>query len=162
MIFLTIGTQLPFDRLVEMLDRVAPHLQEEIVGQIGVGSYRPSNFNAVDQLDPQTFNQTFKSSRVVVGHAGIGTVLSGRKFQKPLVLMPRRAAAGEHRNDHQLATAAQLRSIEGVSLFESEAELKDLLLQPSLAALSDDRPPALDKLIDSLRSEIFGGLRVHK
>lgn len=155
-IFLTLGTQLPFDRLVRTLDEVAPDLKEEIVGQIGAGSYLPKNFESVQRLDPVTFNNTFLAARVVVAHAGIGTVLSARKFQKPLMVMARRASAREHRNDHQLATAGQLRRIPGVSLFETANELRELLKKADLTPLSNDMPPALDSLIRQLSAEIFG------
>ena len=108
MIFLTLGTQLPFDRLVKAMDEVAPGLQEAIFGQIGNARVKPANFESVDFLAPREFKQHFDAARVIVGHAGIGTILSGLKAEKPLVLMARRVAFGEHRNDHQLATVSQL------------------------------------------------------
>ena len=56
----------------------------------------------------------------------MGTILTALELGKPLLVMPRRAALGEHRNDHQLATVrrfAELGSVE-VALDESELALK--------------------------------------
>lgn len=156
MIFLTTGLQLPFDRLVETLDRIAPQIDEEIFGQIGTGRYRPQNFEAVAQLAPAAFEQRFAAARLVVGHAGIGTVLAGKKHCKPLALMARRQALAEHRTDHQIATAQQLQHLEGITIVETGAELLALIRGPQPPALSQNRPATLDRLIAALRDEVFG------
>ena len=58
----------------------------------------------------------------VVAHAGIGTILGALELGKPTVVMPRRAALGEHRNDHQLATARRF-SGPGIAVALDEHEL---------------------------------------
>lgn len=45
MIFVTVGTQLPFDRLIEMVDEAAPELDQEIFAQTGSGKYIPKTLN---------------------------------------------------------------------------------------------------------------------
>ena len=52
MIFLTGGTQFPFDRLVKAVDETVSNngLDEQIYAQIGATSYRPRNFEAVKVL----------------------------------------------------------------------------------------------------------------
>lgn len=133
MILLTIGTQLPFDRLVEALDEFAPTLNEPIFGQIGASTYKPRNFEGVASVAPAEFDRKFKEARVVVAHAGIGTILSAQKHAKPLVLFPRRVAFGEHRNDHQLATCAQLGNKPGLYVAYEKSGLLELLQRPELA-----------------------------
>lgn len=156
MIFLTIGTQLPFDRLVQTFDEVVPHLgNEEIVGQTGYGTYRPKNFKALRIMTPSEFNATFQRARLVVGHAGIGTILTGQKFGKPLALMARRHAMGEHRNDHQMATAHQVSRMTGVHLFETGPELLHHCQHPDLAAMTTKISETRDALIAGLRQAIF-------
>ena len=132
MIFLTIGTQLPFDRLVRTLDALAPSLDRPIFGQIGKTSYRPRNFEYCEGLQPAAFDKTFQAASTVVSHAGIGTILTARKFRKPLIVFPRQAKHHEHRNDHQLATCNQLRAQPGVHVAVDEQQLKELLLRSSL------------------------------
>lgn len=155
MIFLTLGTQLPFERLVRALDAVAPELDEEVFGQIGRSTYQPQSFEAVDYVPQKAFSESFGRARVIVGHAGMGTILSGLKARKPLVLMARQAALGEHRNDHQRATVKQLGRLPGLHIAEDEADLRRLLTAPELAPMTPSPVPARDRLIETLRDEIF-------
>jgi UDP-N-acetylglucosamine transferase subunit ALG13 len=39
MIFCTIGTQMPFDRFVRVVDSIAPQLHEEVIVQTLKGTY---------------------------------------------------------------------------------------------------------------------------
>ena len=51
MIFVTVGTQLPFDRLVRAVDAwAAEHPQVDVFGQIGPASFRPKHFAHADTL----------------------------------------------------------------------------------------------------------------
>ena len=152
---LTLGTQLPFDRLVKAMDEVAPSLQEAIFGQIGNARVKPANFESVDFLAPREFKQHFDAARVIVGHAGIGTILSGLKAEKPLVLMARRVAFGEHRNDHQLATVSQMNRIPGIHIAETREDLQALLSEPDLALMKAEESLSRQNLLTRLRAEIF-------
>lgn len=154
MIFVTVGGQLPFDRMVDVVDRIAEEIDEPIFGQIGKTSRVPRNFEAVKFLSPQEFNARFSEARVVIGHAGIGTILTAQQLRKPVLLMSRRAAFGEHRNDHQLATVEQLRHIPGVYIFEDAEELLALLQQTDLRPAGEHASSSKSQLIDFLRSEI--------
>lgn len=110
MIFVTTGTQLPFTRLVKAMNTLALKLDEQVVAQVGpdpdIGTY--GNLTIHPKLTPQMFEKLFTEARVIVAHAGIGTILSAQRHQKPLVIVPRRFDLGEHRNDHQSATAREL------------------------------------------------------
>lgn len=101
MIFATIGTQVPFDRFVQMLDNVCADLDEEVIVQSIGGEYEPQHLRKVDFLPPDEFNELFSRARMVVAHAGMGTILSALTQNKPLVVVPRLASLHEHRNDHQ-------------------------------------------------------------
>jgi hypothetical protein len=52
MIFVVTGTQLPFDRLIRMLDEIAPQLDEDIVAQVNGSGYLPRHINTIDLLPP--------------------------------------------------------------------------------------------------------------
>ncbi|SFH50276.1 UDP-N-acetylglucosamine transferase subunit ALG13 [Palleronia marisminoris] len=156
MIFLTLGTQLPFDRLVRALDEVSTSLSEPVFGQIGHAKYRPGNFESVKFLSPQEFDAHCTAARVIVGHAGIGTILTGMELHKPVVLMARQAALGEHRNNHQLATVAQLSRISGIHVVDDAKSLREALADPELAPITMESSPARDQLVASLRQEITG------
>jgi UDP-N-acetylglucosamine transferase subunit ALG13 len=122
-IVVTVGTQLPFDRLIRAVDAAMPAIGVEGFAQTGAGSYQPHNMPFARSLPAGEFDGVLKQAQVIVGHAGIGTILMAQKLGKPIVVMPRLARHGEHRNDHQLATVAQLRGRSGVEVAADEAEL---------------------------------------
>jgi UDP-N-acetylglucosamine transferase subunit ALG13 len=63
----------------------------------------------------------------------MGSILSALSLGKPLLILPRREDLGEHRNDHQRATAGWVAGRRGVFVAADEAELPGLLDE-----LSDD------------------------
>jgi UDP-N-acetylglucosamine transferase subunit ALG13 len=113
MIFLTVGSQFPFDRLVRAVDAAfeAGLIDEEIFGQIGESSYKPRNFRYVSSLDKDTFDQMCKKASRMIGHAGIGTITIALKHDKPLLIMPRLEKEGEVVNDHQVAIARRFETL---------------------------------------------------
>ena len=106
MIFATVGTQLPFDRLVSTLDQWASsQSQSEVFAQIGDSKYCPRYIQWRRFLQPEEYNARLQQASVIVAHAGIGSILSALELGKRAIIMPRMSKWGEHRNDHQLATA---------------------------------------------------------
>jgi len=123
LIIVTVGMQLGFDRLIEAMDSLAQDFDEEVIAQTGKGNYQPRNMTARDAIAPGEFETLVQRCILVVSHAGIGSVLTAQRFGKPIVLMPRRATLGEHRNDHQLATARKLDGRSGIEIAMDESEL---------------------------------------
>lgn len=156
MILLTVGTQLAFDRLVQILDAIAPSLGEPVFGQIGNSRYAPTNFEAVPRLTDHDFQAMLKSARAIVAHAGIGTVLRARQLNKPLIVFPRRAALREHRNDHQLATCAQLEGMAGVYVALDQHQLGHTIARRDLVAAQPDQSNR-DRLVNNLRNYFTTG-----
>ena len=109
MIFLTVGTQEPFDRLVAAVDAWAATHDVPVFGQLGAlkpGSHRPAHFEWREFITADEYQQRLETSQLLVAHVGMGSIISALTYGKPLVMMARRASLGEHRNEHQLATAA--------------------------------------------------------
>lgn len=164
MIFLTVGTQLPFDRLVRALDNWnTGQAPDRVFGQIADPSdngYIPKNFYFKDFIDPDEFAQKYEEAKLIVAHAGMGSIISALTHPKPIVIMPRRADLYEHRNDHQLATAQQFASREGIYVAKDEivlgSLLDELLAKPNeeLAGQAD-AAHAGPELIAAVRSFIF-------
>lgn len=136
MIFVTTGTQLPFPRMIDAVARIASELDEEIIAQVGPDT-TARDFETHGTLAPAQFADFFGRARVVVAHAGVGSILSAKKFGKPVILMPRRHDLGEHRNDHQMATATEVEGRAGVYVAWDETQLRDILARPDLSAPTD-------------------------
>ena len=128
MIFLTVGHQMPFDRLVRIVDEWARVSgRGDIFAQIGDGEYWPSWFQAVPFLTPQQFQQRIAGASGVIGHAGTGTIIAALQLRKALLVLPRLAALGETRNDHQVATARYFAERGHILAGYSESEFASLL-----------------------------------
>lgn len=154
MIFATIGTQLAFPRLIDALNDLAPQLDEPVIAQTGP---EPGNWPHLDtrpRLAPAEFDALFAEARIIVAHAGIGTILSAKRHHKPLVVLPRKHALGEHRNDHQLATARQVETLPGIHVAWETADLARLLTMPDPEAASDRPSPSHAALIARLQDFI--------
>lgn len=109
------------------MDEIQPILGEEIYAQVGKSSIVPNNMEVTTTLEPSQFDGLLDRCRVVVAHAGIGTIISAQKRQKPLIIFPREKAFGEHRNDHQVATCAQFGSRAGIYVARNREGLATLL-----------------------------------
>ncbi|OHB54797.1 MAG: hypothetical protein A2Y12_04050 [Planctomycetes bacterium GWF2_42_9] len=107
MIFLTVGTQFAFDRLVRAVDDAvgAGLFKQEIFAQIGESEYRPRNFDFSRVLAKYDFDNYIDSSSGLIGHAGMGTITAAMDHNKPLLVMPRLKKFGEVVNDHQVTIA---------------------------------------------------------
>lgn len=123
MIFLTVGTQLGFDRLVSQVDEWAAAAGVEVFGQIGPGQYVPRHFHFEQFVHPSEFERRMAGAECIVSHAGMGTILSAMQYGKPALLMARRASLGEHRNEHQLSTARKFKDVPSFRFVENSADM---------------------------------------
>jgi len=156
MIFVTVGTQLPFDRLVRAVDEMAPLTDEEIFAQTNGGSYIPRNIRYMNSLSADEFDKMFRRARLVVSHAGMGTILSALTYKKPIVVMPRFAFLGEHRNEHQYATAVKMNEMHCVHIAYDSCQLRNLILDEGIRTLCGLEDTASENLIRSLKDFISG------
>lgn len=108
MIFVTVGAQMPFDRLVHALDAwAATHRDVAVFAQVGDTPAPPAHIPYSRMLTPAEFAERVRGAQLIVAHAGMGSILTALEYGKPLLVMPRRADLRETRNDHQLATVKQ-------------------------------------------------------
>jgi UDP-N-acetylglucosamine transferase subunit ALG13 len=107
MLFLTVGTQFPFERLVKEIDRMAEDglINDKIFAQTGVTQYKPINFEWSAFLSQSRFEKVVLESEGIIAHSGIGTIALAMEHQKPILVMPRMKKFNEHVNDHQVETA---------------------------------------------------------
>ncbi len=159
MIYVTVGTQLPFDRLIRAVDTWAQaNARCEVFGQIGNAGFEPYNITWKRFLTPQESDQCIRDARVIVSHAGMGTIISALERGKPIIVFPRRAALGEQRNDHQLATARRFGERGLVQVADGEEALACALDQ--LDALVNRRhmgPHASTRLVSFLSDFLHEG-----
>jgi UDP-N-acetylglucosamine transferase subunit ALG13 len=123
-IFVTVGAQMPFDRLVQCVDEWAgARGRADVFAQIGRGGRTPRHIEWTRYLDPIEFRQRMFAADLVVAHAGMGTVITALELGRPLLVLPRRGELRETRNDHQIASARRLRERGDVTVAFNETEL---------------------------------------
>ncbi|GAP45047.1 MULTISPECIES: glycosyltransferase [Lentimicrobium] len=156
MIFVVVGTQEPFDRLIRAVDRWAGDTgYKEIFGQISRAEYLPTNFRYTDFIEPEHFIDRFRSADVIVGHAGMGTIIQALQFSKPIIVMPRLSSFHETRNDHQISTAKSFGRLGYVRDVYSEQDLFEALNRiDTIRPSKPIGPGASENLLASLREFI--------
>lgn len=162
MIFVTVGTnEARFDRLLSALDGLGTG--EELIVQHGPSTVRPAGATPVDFLSFDDMVETMQRARIVVTHAGVGSVMTSLLAGKRPIVVPRLRRYGEAVDDHQLPFGRRLDQAGLVVLCEEPHELGrvvangggglDVELRPSRRLVGDLRgylsttlgdPPARD------------------
>ncbi len=124
MIFVTVGTQFPFDRLIKAIDAaiIMGRIDQEVFAQTCCGSYRPRHFATADSLEKESFDAHIKRATAIVSHAGIGSITVAMAHAKPLLVMPRLKKYGEAVNDHQVEIARRFAEAGHLLLAEDEQQ----------------------------------------
>ena len=105
-VFVSVGSMMPFDRLTRAMDEWAatnPGIPVEI--QIGKGDYEPRHAKWVRKLALPDYQARVAGCALFVAHCGMGSIISAIEAGKPILMLPRLQAMGEHNTDHQSATA---------------------------------------------------------
>lgn len=158
MIFASVGSMLPFDRLVQAVDEwAAANPSEEVYLQIGRGEYEPRHAPFVRMMPHTEYRQRLEACDLFVAHVGMGSILQSLEACKQLLMLPRLASLREHTTDHQLHTAARFRDVQGLLIVDDVAALQAAMSRllreplPTSAGLARHAPqPMLDRVAEYL------------
>ena len=119
---------MPFDRLIKGVDEWAGQRgANDVFAQIGPTDFHPRHLSWAKFLDVQEFKRRMEQARVIVAHAGMGSIITALELGKPILVMPRRSGLRETRNDHQVATAKRFLELGRVGVAFDERELPAML-----------------------------------
>jgi UDP-N-acetylglucosamine transferase subunit ALG13 len=114
------------------MDEVASNINEEVIMQIGPIPYEPRHTEYFRNVSYQESLSYFQKASLIVGHCGIGTILNALKFQKPVIVVPRRIKYGElNRDDHQMEIAKVLedRGDKNIYIVYEENQLEEKIME---------------------------------
>ncbi len=124
-VFVSVGSMMPFDRLVQAMDEwAAAHPDVLVEIQIGRGKYEPRHATWVRLMPVADYRDKVAAARLFVAHAGMGSIIAAIEAGKPLLMLPRLRAEGEHNTDHQLATAASIGARPGLHVATDAGDLQ--------------------------------------
>jgi UDP-N-acetylglucosamine transferase subunit ALG13 len=132
MILVTVGThEQPFDRLVEAAAALTG--DEELIVQHGTS--RPcARGTSVDYMSFDELAELASRARVVVCHAGVGSVVLARRYGHRPVIMARRPHLGEHVDEHQMQLTRRLAKAGIVTAVEDAEQLAAAVARPPAVA----------------------------
>jgi UDP-N-acetylglucosamine--N-acetylmuramyl-(pentapeptide) pyrophosphoryl-undecaprenol N-acetylglucosamine transferase len=114
-----------FDRLLGVLDRVQG--DEEMIVQHGPSTLRPTGASCVAAMPFQEFVAAAKRARILVTHAGVGSILVALMAGHRPIIVPRLAEHGEAVDDHQLDLARRLEAMEVATVVLDTSDLPEQL-----------------------------------
>ena len=122
MILVTVGSStFPFDRLLRAVAPLADG--EELVVQHGASTIRPTDARCLEFVPFHELAALVRAARVVVTHAGVGSILLALSNGKKPVVVPRLRSFGETVDDHQLECARRFGRDDLVTVVEDPARL---------------------------------------
>ena len=150
MIYVTLGTMfLDFPRLVRKMDEIARDTGEEIIIQTGMGKTIPAACNRFDFKPHEEVLAIQREARVIVCHAGVGSVLDALNVRRPFIVVPRLKKYGEHMNDHQIDLARAVETRKWGRMILRIEDLPDACANPP--PVPAEYAPAKARLIASIR-----------
>lgn len=132
LIFVTLGTQdKSFDRLLKLLDEEIEKevIKDEVIVQSGYTKYSSKNMKILDYISPNDFEKYIKKCDFLITHGGVGSIITGLKNKKKVLVMPRLAKYKEHNNDHQLEITEEFTKEGYILSFNDTKSLEEALKQ---------------------------------
>ncbi len=105
MILVTLGTQdKSFARLLKSIDDLIDKkvIKDKVIVQAGYTKYESKNMEIFDFIAYDDFSKFINECDLLITHGGVGSITTGLKNNKKVIVAARLKKFGEHTNDHQL------------------------------------------------------------
>ena len=104
MIFVTVGSQLTFDRLLKAVDKEIEvgNIKDQVIVQGGKTKFKSKNMKIIKFLELDEFDKYIKDADLIISHGGVGSIIDALKYNKTVIATPRLKKYKEALNDHQI------------------------------------------------------------
>ena len=132
MILVTLGTQdKPFTRLLDSINEQIEkgNIEDEVIVQAGYTKYESKNMKIFDLVDREEFQELINKCDLLITHGGVGSILTGLKNNKKVIVCPRLSKYKEHMNDHQIQIVNNFFKAGYILEFQEGDDLGEILKQ---------------------------------
>lgn len=133
------------------MDEIAGKIDEEVIMQIGYTTYKPVNAQYFEFAEYSKIQKLNSDSRVVVSHAGVGSILTALEQRTHLIIVPRLKKYDEVVDDHQLEISKELSENSNVTVVYEVENLAESLKKD----FSFSEEIGRNRLVSSLKKYIF-------
>jgi len=155
LIFASVGSMLPFERLVRAVDEWArDNPSEEVFIQIGETEYEPRHAPFARMIPMTEYRQRLRDCDLFVAHVGMGSIFQALEDRKQTLMLPRHQEWGEHTTDHQLHTAERFGHLPGLKVVDTVEDL-----QREMTALLKSPLVTGDAISNQASPELIAGVR---
>jgi len=155
LIFASVGSMLPFERLVRAVDEWArDNPSEEVFIQIGETEYEPQHAPFARMIPMTEYRQRLRDCDLFVAHVGMGSIFQALEDRKQTLMLPRHQEWGEHTTDHQLHTAERFGYLPGLKVVDTVEDL-----QREMTALLKSPLVTGDAISNQASPELIAGVR---
>ena len=130
MILVTLGTQdKTFNRLLDAIQKEIDNknIKDKVVVQAGFTKYNSKDMEIFDLIDRDKFSDLISKCDLLITHGGVGSILTGLKNNKKIIVCPRLAKYKEHMNDHQVQIVDKFEKAGYILAYNEEDNLADIL-----------------------------------
>ena len=157
MIFVTLGTQkFQFNRLLRMMDDLIENkkIHERVFAQIGNSDYLPQYYEYCNFLSNNDYEEYIKNCDILVSHSGVGTIMTGLKYRRKIIVVPRLSKYGEHIDDHQTQIAQSFSKLNYVLMYSDEDNNMEQLIVDTTTKHFSNYSSCRNQVIDTIRQYI--------
>ncbi|MFA7440515.1 MAG: glycosyltransferase [Sphingomonadaceae bacterium] len=127
----TVGTVMPFDRLVAGVAglQAAGHLPEAVWAQVGEGGATSDGFTCVESSSFEEMQARLADAELLFCHGGTGSLVTGLRAGCRVVAMPRDPEFREHYDDHQFEIVEAFAARGLIQMAKTVEELPEALVR---------------------------------
>jgi UDP-N-acetylglucosamine transferase subunit ALG13 len=130
LILVLLGThELPFTRLLKEVERLKSEgiINDEVIVQNGNTKFESDVLILKPFVSYDEMERLVDESKLIITHAGTGSIISGLKKNKIIIAAPRLAKYNEHNDDHQLELAEVFEEQGHILVWDDGEKLEDVL-----------------------------------
>jgi beta-1,4-N-acetylglucosaminyltransferase len=159
--FVSVGNaRQPFVRLLDAVVEIADKLPKPLIVQHGHTPFSYKGCEAYDFIEMDEYLKLINDSKILIFHAGAGSIISALHAGKIPIVMPRLAELGEHVNNHQLELTNALASINKVIAVKNKEELENAVRLNTAHHIASSSGTDMIRIVAKTLNEYSNSLRI--